>query len=64
MLCRASAAIHLCLFIVGCGSVSGCQAFDHALCLGGANGFRGFSGNFRADIRQCMIHLSQFTNSF
>jgi hypothetical protein len=35
---------------------------NHALCFDGANGSRGFSGNSRADMRQCMIHLSQLTN--
>lgn len=75
MLSRASAAIHLCL-VIDCGlwfgklaaffrqKRNGGQAFNHAAIFGGANGFSGFSGNSRADIHQCMIHLSQLTNSF
>lgn len=58
MLFRASAAVHLCLEIVGCGSESW-RPLNHAPSLGGAKRLRGVFARFRADMRQCMIHLSQ-----
>jgi hypothetical protein len=61
MLSGASAAIHLCLVIMGFGS-RGLKPRNHAPCFDGASGSRGCSGNSRADMRQCMIHLSQLTN--